>query len=168
MLKDEVRTLSYRNSMWWNKHLFKYALKPSLSNPIWMNESWLMKRWTWIFCLGTRSFWMLDVEREFYQCLLLKRGLRKLLVYVLSTCLLGSDDNRTRGLCWMVTRLICQTLLIKPKKLSKQTDSPIVRFPPLSLSLYHDPNQADISKRPNFYSYHINQRQDGGSSVTSW
>lgn len=23
MLKDEVRTLSYRNSMWWNKHLFK-------------------------------------------------------------------------------------------------------------------------------------------------
>lgn len=23
MLKDEVRTLSYRNSIWWNKHLFK-------------------------------------------------------------------------------------------------------------------------------------------------
>lgn len=23
MLKDEVRTLSYRNSMWWNKHLFQ-------------------------------------------------------------------------------------------------------------------------------------------------
>lgn len=23
MLKDEVRTLGYRNSMWWNKHLFK-------------------------------------------------------------------------------------------------------------------------------------------------
>jgi len=23
MLKDEVRTLSYRNSMWHNKHLFK-------------------------------------------------------------------------------------------------------------------------------------------------
>ena len=29
MLKDEVRTLSYRNSMYWNKHLFRYV-----------NETW--------------------------------------------------------------------------------------------------------------------------------
>lgn len=27
MLKDEVRTLSYRNSMWWNKALFKWVLR---------------------------------------------------------------------------------------------------------------------------------------------
>ena len=25
MLKDEVRTLSYRNSVYWNRHMFKYG-----------------------------------------------------------------------------------------------------------------------------------------------
>ena len=36
MLKDEVRTLSYRNSMWWNKHLFKYVTHSS--GKVWLFE----------------------------------------------------------------------------------------------------------------------------------
>lgn len=34
MLKDEVRTLTYRNSMWHNKHLFRVSImrKPSVEN----------------------------------------------------------------------------------------------------------------------------------------
>jgi len=53
----------------------RFNLKPYL-NEVMTDEKGL----SW---LGTRSFWMLDVEREFYQCLLLKRELKRLLVYVL-------------------------------------------------------------------------------------
>lgn len=58
MLKDEVRTLSYRNSMWWNKHLFKCVSRSSLGG----------READGAVHAGTRSSSMLDAELESSAC----------------------------------------------------------------------------------------------------
>jgi hypothetical protein len=46
MLKDEVRTLSYRNAMLFNRHLFKCVVSADL-----------LLQPSHRHCAGTRSFW---------------------------------------------------------------------------------------------------------------
>lgn len=72
MLKDEVRTNTYKNAMYHNKHLFKGKVS---RNQLYEKASVKMLN----FFLQTliRLFWILAVELAFCQCLLLKLVPRK-------------------------------------------------------------------------------------------
>lgn len=81
MLKDEVRTLTYRNAMYHNKHLFKVLYKCSMMS-VWDCFVKFLK--TNLF-LRIKLFLISDVVQASFRCLQPKQEQLKFLVLIAQT-----------------------------------------------------------------------------------